>query len=1073
MMASTAFNAGIANLCVSGIFFALWAIDRSARHNLLWGLGFAALAVTAIFLPQARDSNSGGAYVVAVVSVAIAIPALLGGLWRYIGRDIGVGRLLIAAIGIAILLFMAGNLAPRSTTRLASLLLGLNFLCFGAAMIRRTGFERLAGALFVVRGGLVLYFPALDGEDIATAFVLLHALTLITGLALLFTAVLRMRSKLAVSEAKLLDRLAQFDALYSNTPALLTVADYRQRLTAASDDWLKFMGYSREEVIGRDRFDFIAPHSKRIYTNEVFPRLKAEFRADDIMNDVVKKDGTIAHFRTSARSHFNPLTGHYDVIVVSVDETAKRRAEEDMRKAQNLLARVVDGMPAAVTVKDRDLRVVLWNTVAERLFDLKAEQVLGRRLSEAAPRPGVDRMERIDRAVMAGEIPPPSELRFDVGGEKRWILMNKLPLLSSDGEIQGVMSLSLDITDLKIARNELLRAQRLGRIGFLRVDYKARRITWSETLFEIRGVAPRDYFPLEQATNHIHPDDRPIYRAARNAGFAEKRRFQAEVRFVRPDGGIGWEHMVGEPEFGQAGEESGLLLIIQDITERKLAEDALRRSELRFAGAFQGSTDMMAMIQHHRFVEVNDSWLATLGYEKSEVIGKTVRDLGLYADPEQVDAVWREMARSGQVVNWDARFRGKDGGIRDTVMSGARLGPAEDELWFWTIRDVTEIRATEDRLRQSQRLEAIGKLTGGVAHDFNNLLAVITGNLELIRERLKDGDPSKNSIRTALRAAERGASLTQSLLAFSRLQPLSPRAVDVGALVGEMSDLVGRTVPGNIEFRIDVPTTLWRCTADPGQLQNALLNLVMNARDAMPAGGTLTIACANESIERTSRGLGAGDYVRLSVADTGDGMSPEVMQRAFEPFFTTKDVGKGTGLGLSMVYGFANQSGGHVAIESALGRGTTVDLRLPRARGDGETRAETRDMPAGRGEVLLVVEDDADLLKLYVAQLQSLGYVVFGSSDAEKALRILSERPEIAALITDVMLPVGVDGDALARKARMSKPDLEVIFTSGYVDHASAAKIVGDDAGRFLRKPFSKSELARKLREILDKSGTP
>ncbi|MCK6452798.1 MAG: ATP-binding protein [Alphaproteobacteria bacterium] len=388
--------------------------------------------------------------------------------------------------------------------------------------------------------------------------------------------------------------------------------------------------------------------------------------------------------------------------------------------------------------------------------------------------------------------------------------------------------------------------------------------------------------------------------------------------------------------------------------------------------------------------------------------------------------------------------------------------------------DVTERRRAEEQLLHAQRVEAIGKLTGGVAHDFNNLLAVISGNLELLEEGLQDRPDLRGLAHSAIRASDRGATLTRSLLAFARRQALMPSAVDLNRLVDEMSELIRRTMPENITLNIVHAPDLWPCTADGGQLQNALLNLVVNARDAMPDGGSLTIETANASLTDEyavqHMEVRPGEYVVLAVSDTGCGMPSDVAARAFEPFFTTKGPGKGTGLGLSMVYGFAKQSNGHATIYSEVGAGTTVRVYLPRSAAavDGRRPPPAPHHRAEGPERVLVVEDDPDVLELVNTLLRSLGYHVERARDGAEALRVLARDEAIALLLTDVVLAGGMNGPALADRALAERPDLRVMFMSGYTENATLQNGRLKSGVRLLQKPFTKADLAASVRAALD-----
>jgi signal transduction histidine kinase len=385
---------------------------------------------------------------------------------------------------------------------------------------------------------------------------------------------------------------------------------------------------------------------------------------------------------------------------------------------------------------------------------------------------------------------------------------------------------------------------------------------------------------------------------------------------------------------------------------------------------------------------------------------------------------------------------------------------------------------TEAQLRQAQKMEAIGQLTGGVAHDMNNLLQVIQGNLERLsrREAASLTEAALRAIDASLRGVARAAALTSQLLAFARRQPLDPKSVELNRLVANMSDLLRRTLGEAVAIETVLAGGLWLTYADPNQIENAILNLAVNARDAMPDGGSLTIETANTYLDEiyaaAHHELTPGQYVMIAVSDTGTGMSKESIDRAFEPFYTTKGPERGTGLGLSQVYGFVRQSGGHVKIYSELGQGTTVKIYLPRHRGeDAETTTDPPVLaPAGRpGETILVVEDDDDVRANSVQSLRELGYRVIPARDGAEALRVLELHPSIRLLFTDVGLPGGQNGRQLADEARRIRPELKVLFTTGYARNAIVHHGRLDPGVELIAKPYTYVALAEKIRNVLDR----
>jgi PAS domain S-box-containing protein len=524
--------------------------------------------------------------------------------------------------------------------------------------------------------------------------------------------------------------------------------------------------------------------------------------------------------------------------------------------------------------------------------------------------------------------------------------------------------------------------------------------------------------------------------------------------------------------------------------ERRRTQEALRRLNEALAAQvaertadrnrlWQLSTDIMLVIRFDGLITaVNPAWTAVLGWTERDLLGRRVVEL-VHPDDHEISTGRLREVVAGTVLNrFDIRMCHRDGGHRWISWSAA----PGDGLVIGVGRDVTleraqaeALRQSEEKLRQAQKMEAIGQLTGGVAHDFNNMMQVVLGNLDAARRRIPEGEDVQRFIGSALRGVERAASLTRQLLAFSRRQPLDPKPTHVSRLVAGMSELLRRTLGETIAIETVSAGGLWQVSVDANQLESAILNLAVNARDAMPGGGKLTIETANTYLDDTYSSLHdeviPGQYVAISISDNGTGMSREVAEKAFEPFFTTKDVGQGTGLGLSQVYGFVKQSGGHAKIYSEPGEGTTVKLYLPRLlTEDADLAADIASLtvPHSRaGEVVLVVEDDPDVRAATSEMLRELGYRVIAAPDGAAALRLLAERPDIRLLFTDVGLPGGMNGRQLTEAARALRPSLPVLFTTGYARNAIVHHGRLDPGIDLLVKPFSYTDLAAKLSHML------
>ena len=513
-----------------------------------------------------------------------------------------------------------------------------------------------------------------------------------------------------------------------------------------------------------------------------------------------------------------------------------------------------------------------------------------------------------------------------------------------------------------------------------------------------------------------------------------------------------------------------------DTLERRVRE---RTHELEKARAMsqrivETSVDLILVTDRKgTYLQVSPSVTAILGYQPEELVGRSATEILYPEDLENTRAEMRQ-ARQGRLIrHFDCRYTHKNG--RPVPLAWTGVWSEVEQQYYFTGRDMTERIAAEEQLRQAQKMEAVGQLTGGVAHDFNNLLGIVVGNLDLLHEQLPAAGAHAELLDEALSAALRGAEVTRQLLAFSRRQPLQPKLVEPNDVARGMSKLVSRAIGEQIKVRLELPEDAWPVVIDPAQLESALLNLAVNARDAMPDGGTLTIETANFSFDGEEAQAhvegAAGEYLMIAVSDTGTGMPPEIVVRVFEPFFSTKGVGKGTGLGLSMVYGFVKQSGGNAKIYSEPGVGTTIRLYLPRAAvaASADVPAEAPLAVARGGERILVVEDNDGLRRLALRQLRELGYETVEAANGVDALTILESSQAIDLLFTDIVMPGGIDGRTLARRAAALRPDLKVLFTSGFTA-AAGAEVAAELADRLISKPFRKTELARRVRASLDGS---
>jgi len=565
----------------------------------------------------------------------------------------------------------------------------------------------------------------------------------------------------------------------------------------------------------------------------------------------------------------------------------------------------------------------------------------------------------------------------------------------------------------------------------------------------------------------------------------EKGSFATEGWRVRKDLTRFWADVVIDPVWSSDARLLGFAKVTRDVSERKQAQEALRRSEQQFRMLVEGVTDYaIYMLDVDGCVTNWNSGAQRIkGYRRDEVIGSffgrfyPIEDQAVEL-PRKALAIAAAEGRFEQ-EGWRVR---KDGTkfFAHVVIDPLRSDDGRLVGYAKITRDITErreaaekIRLTELALQQAQKMETIGKLTGGVAHDFNNLLQVIAGNLQLLSIDVNGNERAERRLQSALAGVNRGAKLASQLLAFGRRQPLEPKVVNLGRLVVGMGDMLPRTLGEAIEIELITAGGLWNTLADVTHVENAVLNLAINARDAMNGVGKLTLEVSNAVLDDGYAALHAevtaGQYVMLAISDTGSGMSPEVMAQAFDPFFSTKPEGQGTGLGLSMVFGFAKQSGGHIKIYSEVGHGSTIKLYLPRSQKAEDALAAAPMQKIARGtETILVAEDDEQVRSTVVETLSELGYRVLKAKDAESALTILESGAVVDLLFTDVVMPGPLRSPDLAKRAKELIPSIGVLFTSGYTQNAIIHRGRLDEGIELLSKPYTREALSAKVRKVID-----
>ncbi len=647
--------------------------------------------------------------------------------------------------------------------------------------------------------------------------------------------------------------------------------------------------------------------------------------------------------------------------------------------------------------------------------------------------------------------------------------------VTDSGRATGTLFTFADMSERVRLDAMLLDMQATAKVGAWEYWPDNERLIWTDEVYRIHDLPVGGSLDIKKITTYYDPVDQAAagkkWQVALNSGAG----FDAEVHLTTPQGRSLWVHVIANAERNN-GHTVRLHGTLQDVTERRAAERQLRETRDFFAQTLDAMPIMVTYVNTDGIVTYcNRQTAQWWDRPREQITGRRLADL------LDVEAYARILPRIEAALNGEPQsftFYTEAAEVRNEwqVHCVPELTATGSVRGFFSLmHDLSEIKRLEARLVHAQKMEAVGQLTGGIAHDFNNLLGVVIGNLQLLERTLIENPAQLRKVGTAMRAALRGADLTRRLLAFARRQILEPEIVDLNRHLMGWDELLRRTLGESIEVHLVRAPDLWLTRVDPGQIESAILNLAINARDAMPQGGTLTIETSNRVVDPAFCSehpeLQPGDYTCISVSDTGEGIAPETLKNVFEPFFTTKELGKGSGLGLSMVHGFAKQSGGAATITSTIGSGTTVLILLPRSGEIASKIDETglnRIAPGG-DETILLVEDDADLRETSAANLMQLGYHVLQAGNAEQALQILAESRPVDLLFTDIMMPGGMLGPSLAQRAREMRPDLNVLFTTGYANSgvlATGATVLHSDV---LPKPFRTEDLAVRIRQLLDR----
>ncbi|MDI1266984.1 MAG: PAS domain S-box protein [bacterium] len=805
----------------------------------------------------------------------------------------------------------------------------------------------------------------------------------------------------------------------------------------------------------------------------------------------VSRNGTAA-FPVNAPGETGVLARAFsDVIKETNAKTAalEREAQEHRRteaardhhaERERLFSAAVESSSDAIITATLDGTITGWNSAAERLYGYSAEEATGQNISFLVPDDRLTEIEDCLRRIGWGESIEHNEtVRVRKDGRAVEVSLSVSPIKSSSGTIIGIAKVARDITDsnktrqaLRQQTEELRRIFETSQDLILVMDAKGTIAQISPSCRAILGYRPKEMIG-HLGDTFIHPDHLENARLEMRALQRGERPKISDARCMHKDGHTVWLSWLGT--WSQPAQR--FFFVGRDMTDSRQAQESLRESEQLARGIIDTALDaFVQMDESGAITDWNSQAEKIFGWPRSEAIGAKLSDLIVPDTHREAHcAGLAHFLRTGHGPILGRRFEieamRRDGQEIRVELSVTELRRRDGFVFNGFMRDLTDRIAAEDRIRQAEKMEAVGQLTGGIAHDFNNILTVITGTIEILADAVHDEPQLAAITRMIDEAASRGADLTQHLLAFARKQPLEPKETDVNTLIIDTAKLLQRTLGEHVEIESVFEDEICPAIVDPNQLATAILNLALNARDAMPDGGKLIIETGttilDENYARTHNDVRPGRYALIAVSDTGTGIPAAMLDKVFDPFFTSKGPGKGTGLGLSMVYGFVKQSAGHIMIYSEEGHGTTIKMYLPPATGALRAHESTL-VPTVEGgdETILVVEDDKLVRDYVLTQLHSLGYVTLDAANTAEALAIVHAGEPFDLLFTDVIMP-GLNGRQLANEIMKVKPGLKVLFTSGYTENAIIHHGRLDEGVLLLAKPYRKSDMAIMIRRAL------
>jgi len=910
------------------------------------------------------------------------------------------------------------------------------------------------------------------------------------------------------SRAQAEDKNRELAAIVASTDEAILSKDLAGIVVSWNTGAEVLYGYSAEEIIGQSIFTII-PENLQAEAQQ-FLREIASGRSvtrDETLRkrkngSLVEVSLAIAPVRDAEGRVIGASTIAHDITERKRIETELVQSRRDLEDQKLMLQSILESMSEGLVATDEHGKFIIWNPVAARIVGLGPSNVSEQQWTEhyglylpdmVTPFP--PEQNPLARAIQGEISTAVMFVRNPALTQGAFIEANASPLRDKEGVVRGGVTAFRDITERRNREEELAQSRHalesqtlllqsvLDSIsdGLVAADENGKFILWNPAAEKIVGLGAADVPPNEWIDHYgiflpdrvtPFPDElNPLARALHG----ESRGAIMFVRNLAVPQGIFME-ITANPLRDKDGKVVGGVTAFRDITERRQSEETLRQSEEKFSRAFRASPVAITIStkREGRYLEVNDAYLRMLGYKLEEVTGRTVNELQIWVDPAQRELLIQQLDQFGFVNLLDAQFKTKSGEKRTVQISADIIQLNGEDCLLGTILDVTEAKRLEQQFQQAQKMEAVGRMAGGIAHDFNNLLSVIIGYGELAQSKLSSDAPAWKHIDQVMRASERAAALTGQLLAFSREQVLQPAVLNLNAVVNNFADMMRRVVRENIELKLALDGALGNIKADPGQLEQILMNLVVNARDAIPLAGTIVIETCNADLDESYTAqreppVEPGPYVMLSVSDSGCGMDAATMSKIFDPFFTTKPVGKGTGLGLATVYGIVRQSGGHLWVYSEPGKGTTFKTYFPRLdiSAIAPIVPEVGLAPKGGSETILVAEDDDLLRELTVSLLRQEQYKVLEAKDGRDAFEIARNYPgAIDLLLSDVIMP-RMFGPELASTLAELRPTLKVLYMSGYTANMMTREDTIAPDAPVLQKPFTRVSLLARIRSVL------